>query len=116
MQPVEQLEPVGIGHADVADYDVGPLLTQSRAECCRALEAARPNARAAERLLEHPADRRIVVEDPGLDRLRLNRIDTRSLDHGRSTGSSSVKIVQPGRLEYSMEPCWRRTRSWATAS
>ena len=91
----------------------GMPLAQRRVEASGPLEAASAHAGGSQRLLQHPADGGVVIEDPRLYGALGGHGAGSGVVQLRSTGSSSVKIVQPGRLVNSIMPSWRRTRSWA---
>jgi hypothetical protein len=59
-----QLEPGHVRHANVRHEHVGAVPFERSEELPAALEATRDHMRLLERLLEHPADGFVVVDDP----------------------------------------------------
>src|SRR6185437_3160069 len=108
-QSLEEVEPRLSLHADVGDEHVRRILAQ-RTQCrLGRLERPRQHPRIAQRALEHPPDRGIVVDQPDAEIESAQWFCS-------SRGSISVKMVRPGSLSNSMRPPWRMTRSCATAS
>ena len=78
---LEQAQALGAGHAHVGQQHVRPAAAQRLEGRVRVVEAARLHATLAQRALEHPADRRVVVHDPDFKRLR----------HVRSPSAAAAK-------------------------
>ncbi len=104
LQLLHELEARSAGHADIAHHDLRRLERQAVERVLRRAESPVQDAFARERLLEHPADRAVVVDDPdGIGDVLLR-------DHGMAFGGFSrsgrrtVKRVCPGTLSNSMMP------------
>ena len=109
LQPLHQLQPREAGHADVAHDHLRHLVVEAVERFLGDGEGAVRDALARERLLEHPADRAVVVDDPdgcehGVGCVHRNSASAAS--RGR-TGSRRVKRVRPGTLSNSIIPWWR---------
>ena len=118
---VEQRQARLAGHANIRHQDLRLTLLQRLQHVACGCEGLVGDALAGERLLEHPPDRSIVVDDPdGLHQLTLHRlivvIDLHAGSNpsslyapGRlnSSGSKIVNTVRPGTLTHSIAPlCW----------
>ena len=86
---LQQLESRLAGHADVGNEHLGRAAGERVERLARGREGAERNALATERLLDHPADRAVVVDDP--DRLH-------------EMGSRILNAVRPGRDSNSITP------------
>jgi hypothetical protein len=65
---VKQVETGPARHADVGDEHIGLAAAQRRERAVGVVEGARGHARLFQGAFEHPADGRIVVDDPDLKR------------------------------------------------
>ncbi len=101
---LEQVQAAAPGHADVRHQHIRHIGAQRRDDIVGLIEAPRGHAAAFQRLLEHPANGGIVVDQPDLQGLRV---------HWESIGREMTKIVLPGVLSNSIRPPWRLTRSCA---
>ena len=109
-EPLHELEPAHVRHADVRDQHVGPAELQRAEELLAGFEGAREHVRLLQRLLEHPPHGLVVVDDPNGQTGRC---------HQRAplaTGKRIWKTVRPGSLVNSMSPPFRLTRSCAIVS
>ncbi|MNC86188.1 hypothetical protein D3C83_18260 [compost metagenome] len=88
---LQQLQAREPGHADVRDEDLGSAARKRVERLLRRGERVEVDALARERLLDHPADGAVVVDDP--DRFHVS-------------GSRILKTVRPGRLSHSITPPW----------
>ena len=104
---LEQLETAASRHSDVGHQYVGCVGAQRCQDIVGLVEALRSHAAALQRLLEHPPDRSVVVDQPDLQRLGV---------HAESMGREITNMVLPGALSNSIRPPWRLTRSWAIPS
>ena len=77
IEPVEQRQPVHARHAHVRDQHVRLLVFDCLEQVFAALEAARRHTFLLERLLQHPTQRLIVVDDPGFQLRRLHAVPRR---------------------------------------
>ena len=118
LEGLHELEPREPGHADVAHHDLGRIVGEEVERLLRRGERAVADALPGKGLLENPADRTVVVDDPDGSR----GVVVSFLDHGVAfhcygrgspacsglrTGSRIVKQVRPGALSNSMSPwCW----------
>src|SRR5512134_97095 len=92
--PREQLEARLTRHPDVAHHHLRRLRVERGERFLRRSEGLERDMLTRERLLEYPAYRAVVVDDPH----RLHR---------SSTGSRMVKVVLPGTLTNETMPwCW----------
>ena len=103
---LQQFEAAATRHPDVGHQHVRRRGAQRGEHGRRAVERTSEHSARLQRLLEHPADRCIVVDEPYAQGLRV---------HAVSIGSDNVKTVRPGALSNSIKPPWRVTRSCATA-
>src|SRR6266851_2485049 len=101
---LEQVESAASGHADVGHQYVGCVGAQCRQDIVGLIETLGGHAAAFQRLLEHPSDGGIVVDQPNLQRLGI---------HTESMGREMTNTVLPGALSNSIRPPWRLTRSCA---
>src|SRR4029079_15454092 len=86
-------------HADVAHHHLRRFLRHAVERRQRRAERAVRDAFARERLLEDPADRAVVFDDPD----RIHCVTSAWVRRG----STSVNRVRPGSLSTSMRPwCW----------
>jgi hypothetical protein len=99
LDPGQQVDARGAGHADVADQHLRRLVVQRGQHLARIGEAAHLQLLARERLLQHEADRVVVVDDPdGFHaRRRLRKV-------AQGNGIRIVKSVRPGTLSNSIVP------------
>jgi len=103
----QQLEAVPVWHPDVRDHDVWQPFPQTLQDPAAAGERGDLHPRPLQRLLQHPADRAVVVDHP--DRFP-------SLHSESSRGSRMVITVSPGRdVQWTRPPCCC-TRDWAMES
>ena len=86
---LQQLQPRQAGHAHVGDQHLRRAAGERIERFLRGGERAERDALAAQRLLDHPADGAIVVDDP--DRFHVS-------------GSRILNVVRPGRDSNSMTP------------
>ncbi len=63
-EPLHELEAAHIGHSNVGHEHVGPIALERGEELPAGIERARNHVRLLQRLLEHPAHRLVVVDDP----------------------------------------------------
>jgi hypothetical protein len=107
LELLHELEARRARHANVAHDDLRGLEGQPVERFLRAPEGAVEDALARERLLEHPADRAVVVDDPdGVGNVLVRHHEAAFVLRSR-TGRSTVKRVCPGTLSNSMIPsCW----------
>ena len=96
----EQLQAVGVGHANVADDRVGLAPLKPRAHPGGALEPFHREPRAAEGAFEHPPDGLVIVDDPDLALAAHGCLAPCPV----SIGSRMLNVVSPGRLVHSMIP------------
>ena len=90
---------------------MGLVLPQARPHAPTAFESLDREPGAAERALQHPPDRLVVVDDPHLARAtptRSTNLSGAAHETGprsaMSIGSRMLKVVSPGRLVHSMIP------------
>src|SRR5258706_942752 len=107
LQLLHELQPGESRHANVAHHDLRDLLGEFVDGLLRGAERAMRDALARERLLEHPADRAVVIDDPH----RIDGIAARVHEWASApaprTGSRITKRVRPRSLSYSISPwCW----------
>ena len=81
---LEQIESAAARHSDVGHQHIRRVGAQRRERIVRAVEALREHAAALQRLLEHPTDGRIVVDQPNSKRLCI---------HTESMGRKITKMV-----------------------
>ena len=95
-QVFQQRNSVSAGHPDVRQDHVGLVEAQQRPQdrVC-ALEASHVHFRFAQRLLEDPSDRTIIIDDPNPSVLCHLPF---------SKGNNTVNTVSPGLLEHSINP------------
>ncbi len=100
---LEQVDAGDAGHADVAHNHPGWLAGEQRQRLGRRFEQAARDAFALQGLLEHPADRAVVIDDPD----GLVRHGHWPPAGGWLNGNKTVKQVRPGALSQSIRPlCW----------
>src|SRR6185369_170489 len=104
---VEQVDPRSARHADVGHQDLRLAVLERGQDIARVREAAHRELLAGERLLEHEADRLVVVHDP--DRFHPCPF-VRSV---QLKGMTILKTVRPGSLSNSTVPwcCWMKVRA-----
>ena len=88
---LQELEARAPRHADVGHQHLGRARGKRIQRFLRRGKRVEGDAFAAERLLDHPADGAVVVDDP--DRFHVS-------------GSRILNIVRPGRDSNSMTPWW----------
>src|SRR5262249_31527556 len=98
---LQQLQPRLPGHADIRDQDFGRAAGERVERLLRGGERAEGDAFAAQRLLDHPADRAVVVDDP---------------DGFHDSGRRILNSVRPGRESNSITPWWYWTKVCASES
>ncbi len=92
---LEQIQSAASGHADVGHQHIGSVRAQGHQHIVGLIEALGGHAAALQRLLQHPANGGVVVDQPDLQRLRV---------HAESMGSEMTKMVRPGALSNSIRP------------
>ncbi len=106
MQALEQRDAAHARHAHVGDQHVRLTVGDGFEQMLGALEPARLHVRLPQRLLEHPAHRLVVVDDPDIERPVVH-----ASAPFWSSGMRTKNIVRPGRLSNSMRPPWRLSNS-----
>src|SRR5260221_216387 len=107
-QLAHELEAGHARHADIAHHDLRGFLGELLERFARGAEGAVGDALAGERLLEDPADRAVVVDDPdGIHGVFAGVHSILAPSARTRTGSRIVKRVRPGTLSNSISPrCW----------
>ena len=92
---LEQVQAAAAGHADIGHEHIGRIAAQRRQDIVGLVEALGRHAAALQRLLQHPANGGVVVDQPDLQRLHI---------HTESIGKEMTNIVLPGALSNSINP------------
>src|SRR5690606_5247549 len=104
----QQFQAAGARHADIADQDVGTLVTlQAGQGAVGTVEAQWLHAVLLQRLFQYPADGAVVINNP--DVISSNHSSSPGV---KSSGRNRVKTVQHGTLSHSIRPWCRVMMFW----